>query len=229
MNKETKLNVFYILEQLVQIIILNVLFLAANFPLVAVVFIIGLKDIFQYPLLLLICSIPLGPSLIALFRSTFDSIADKDFSIYKKFFYSYKASFSKEIVPFLLIQGLLFLLSFDKTIYAIFPILTVVSPIYFILRFICLMALPFLSLELALFSNSIKDVLKNVIILIFTKPFLTILTIFYILFMLILINDFPVSLLFFIFSLFAFLFVSFDFNQVVERIKQSNLLKQEQI
>lgn len=229
MNKEAKLSVFSILELLVQIIILNILFLAANLPLVVVTFVIGLKDILQYPLLLLICSIPLGPSLIALFRSTFSSVADKSFSIYKNFYYSYKSSFSKDIVPFLLIQVLLFLLSFDKTAYTIFPILAIFSPVYFILRFICLMALPFLSLELALFSNSIKNTLKNVIILIFTKPFLTIFTILYILFVLILINELPVSLLFFTFSLFAFLFVSFDFNQVVERINQSNILKKEKI
>ncbi|MBP1039668.1 DUF624 domain-containing protein [Vagococcus sp. BWB3-3] len=207
-----------IFQLLIRLILLNGLFLGSNLPLLITFLIFGIDQSQQSPWLFFAASFTLGPALIALFRSSFAVIARQDVRIYRLYLGTYRHSFSKELLPIYLIQLLLFLLSFDRVIYPLIPGLSLLAPVYFLLRLGCLLILPFMALELALFKNPLKAVIKNSLILFFTKPLLHALTIFYVIFSLLIFNEMPASLVLFTFSLYPYLFISFDYSALTDRI-----------
>ncbi|KAF1298640.1 hypothetical protein BAU15_10970 [Enterococcus sp. JM4C] len=214
-----------ITQLFIRLILLNVLFLLFISPLVLFVSLIGIAQIDHYPFLLFLVSLTVPAAAVALFRSMFTLIDQPDEAIYKLFFRSYKQAFTKEISPLLMIHLLLFLLSFDGLLYSVFPSLTLLSPLYFILRFISLTLYPIYCLEIALFKNPVPVIAKNGLILFFSKPFLILLTVLYFLFALLILSELPAALLLFTFSLFCYLYISFDYISLTDRIAKSNSQK----
>lgn len=213
------LSPIVIFQTVIRVIVLNLLFLITNLPLVIIIFLSGLKSLETPSLVLMLSSLTLGPSLIALFKSFYHMLNQTDASVYRIFSRTYLGSFSKELYPFILIQLLLFALSYSSLAFELVPILRLLSPLYFILTYLGIMMLLFLSQELALFKNTFQQTLKNSFILIVTRPLITLLTVMYGLFSLLILNEFPASLLLFTFSLFSFLFVSFSFQDCRNRIE----------
>ncbi|MGM0124091.1 hypothetical protein IGI37_001465 [Enterococcus sp. AZ194] len=212
-----------ITQLIVRLLLLNVLFILMSSPLFYLLLTIGIKQINHYPFLFFLASLFLLPSAIALFRCTFSVIDTPDEAVYRLFFRSYKQAFSKEMIPLLFIHLFLFLISFDSIIYSFFPSLSLLSPIYFILRFFCLSIYPVYCLEIALFSNPVRVHFKNGLILFFSQPLLILLTIGYGLFTLLIISELPVALLLFVFSLFCYLYISFNYGALTDRIAKSRL------
>lgn len=208
--------IFSVVDNIIKLITLNLLFILGNLPLTIYIFLTGANSLISSPALTLLFSLSVGPSLIALFRCSFDYLNHR-FS-YKRFFTSYIASYSKDSLPLFLIQITLLFLSFTNFLYSILPIFSILAPIYFILKFSLFMLFPFVALEIALFHNSTSNILKNAFILFSTHPRMLLVTLGYFLFTLLIVNELPVSLLFFTFSLYAYLFTSFSFNTTNKRI-----------
>lgn len=213
------LSPIVIFQTIIRVIVLNTLFLITNLPSVIIIFLSGLDSLGAPSPVLMLSSLTLGPSLIALFKSFYHMLNQTDASVYRIFCRTYLGSFSKELYPFILIQLLLFTLSYSSLAFELVPMLSLLAPFYFILTYLGIMMLLFLSQELALFKNTFHQTLKNSFILIITRPLITILTVIYGLFSLLILNEFPASLLLFTFSLFSFLFVSFSFQDCRNRIK----------
>lgn len=221
MKKIVPTSFHSVTQLIIRLILLNVIFLLASLPVVCLLLFAGIERIHSYSLLFFLFSLPVAPASVALFRCTFSLIDTPEESVYKLFLHSYKQAYSKELIPLFFIHSLFFLLSFDTMIYALFPKLSLLSPFYFIIRFVGMGLYPIFCMEICLFKNPIRAVVQNGFILYFSKPLLILLTIGYFLFMLLMLNELPASLLFFSFSLFAYLYSSFNYSALTDRIAKS--------
>ncbi|MGY3748810.1 hypothetical protein [Vagococcus acidifermentans] len=220
MDEKRHVNPIFLTQTVIRIIVLNVLFIGSNLPLVAAALLFGPSTLAESSFLFFILSLTLGPSLIALFRSSFKAIELPDAGCYRVFFTTYIQSFSKEMLPLMFIQLVLFFLSFFNLAMSLFPVLSLLAPVYLFSKLVLMLLFPILSLEIALFQNTFQTNIKNALIILFKKPLLPLFTVIYAVFVLLLVNEFPASLLLFVFSLFTFLFTSFSFNDLQHRINQ---------
>lgn len=205
----------------IRLLLVNVFFILANFPLlIFLLFSGGVNAWESHSLLLLLTALPLVPSSIALFKSVFTMIDSPDQKIYSLFWKSYKRSFSKESLIPLVLLLMIYFLSFDSVLYKVLPSLSLLAPIYFCLRILFLCLFPFLCLEVALFQNTSLALIKNGFIQVLSKISILFFNLIYLLFAGLIINDLPVALLFFIFSLYAYLFISFNYSSLHKRITE---------
>ena len=119
-NKDIKPNLIIILSYYVWWFFLgNIYFILLNIPLVFLIIGLG-TGILEAPAIWFIslCCIPLGPSLAALMGSMGKLITDKDVSLTKQLFKTYKNSFKQSIIFWTIFSALLTLLYIDTSFFA---------------------------------------------------------------------------------------------------------------
>ncbi len=155
-----------------QMIGINFCFLCCNIPVLSFFAFVGITEIGNYLPFFLLCLLPLGPSLSALFYSIFRFRREKDikiFSVYKK---GYCNNFKQSIELSLLQLSIIFMMAmnirFFTSIISIF-----FMQIFFKILFIGVVILtPYFYLLIMRYKLSVKDIIKNTLILALGRPLL---------------------------------------------------------
>lgn len=223
MEKKGNLTLYHIFVFITSMVFLNLLFLIPNLPIVIISIMAGIKNVFHYPIFILLFLITLPPAAIALFRTSFDWVINKNLS-FKSFFKIFKSSFSIDSLPLYFLTLMPCSLFFQRIIIRSFPMFKIIAPVYYLIAFICGCMFPFACLEIALFKVSPVKQMKNILIETAIHPGLSIITILYCVFSLLLVGSFPASILIFIFSLYAYVFTSFYSSNLQERIEVARVM-----
>lgn len=200
--------------------LLNLLFILFNLPLVLFFVFIGISNIFVYLPLFLLCSIPIGSSLTALLYCMGKLIRTKDLNILKDFARGIKLNFKQStflwcfelILIFILYSNIKF---FSTSMYNLLLTCLFASLLIFIL-----LITPYIYLLISRFSMKTIDIIKGSFVLVFTRPLLTIFNMLILLFVLILFEISPGTVVLFFSSITTFL-ISFANRALLSELETS--------
>ncbi|MBU3133809.1 DUF624 domain-containing protein [Clostridium gasigenes] len=198
-------KIFDIFNYIFWFFLLNLFFMILNIPSVSFFLFLGISNISSYFPLFLICLIPIGPSLTSLLYCTGKLIRNKDLNIINDFIKGLKLNFKQAtflwcfelIVVFILYSNIKF---FSTSKYSL-----VSTCLFASLSIILLLMTPYIYILISRFTMTNMSIVKSSLILVFTRPIITISNIVIIIFSLILFEMTPGTIILFISSIFAFL------------------------
>lgn len=198
---------------------LNVFFMIVNIPLVFFILFIGITKIFTYLPLFLICSIPVGPSFAVLLYCTGKLVRQRDKNVFSDILKGVKLNFIQAliiwiiqlIIAFILYVNLSFFAQSNFIVFCLFACLGVVF----------LFITPYIYLIISRFSMKLFAILRVSIILVFTKPIITITNILVFAFVLILFEISPGTTVVFISSIATFL-ISYATKKLIKDLEESS-------
>ncbi|WP_297633299.1 hypothetical protein [uncultured Clostridium sp.] len=200
--------------------LLNLFFLILNIPLVIFFFTLGISNVTTYFPLFLLCSIPLAPSMCALFHVMNSFLRTKSFNIFfdlkKGIKLNLKQSLSVWIPELLIILVLHSNIKFFSSIYKN----TIFACFFVGILLIILLSTPFIFLLMTKFKMNNIQTIKAAVILTITRPILTITNFLLLIVSLVIFEVSPGTTVIFIFSLLAF-FLVFS-NRVLFKQLQEN-------
>lgn len=183
--------------------ILNLIFLLLNISVISFFMFVGISNISTYFPLFLLSLIPIGPSFTMLLYCMGKIIRNKDLNIIEDIKLGFKLNFKQS--TFIWIIQLLLILIINTNIRFFSRVSVLFSGISILVSIILLAITPYIYLVISRFSLSTIDVLKNSLILTFTKPAITIANISSMVFTLILFEISPGTTFLFMGSVLAFL------------------------
>lgn len=178
-----------------------------NLPAIFFILFVGISNIFNYFPLFLICLIPLMPAFNILVYCMSKCFKNKGFNILKDFKKGFILNFKQSLIIWIFELIFIFVLYSNITFFKVAFNNTIISCIFLGLLILLLLMTPFISLLISLFSNTSLNVIKNALVLTFTKPLLTLTNILVLLVALVLFEISPGTIFLFIGSLISFLFV----------------------
>lgn len=162
-------------------------------------FLANIFNIFWVNLLFLFTSLPIitiGPSLCALYKVCLKIVSGEEFLVYKEYFKEFKASFKKGLLLWLIVLGVGAFLGFD--LYLIIWRTDIVSERFsfvkyavFVLIFLLAQVFLYGFPLLASFENSLKNTIKNSLLLSIQKIQTTIMLVVIWIFSLVILHFFP--------------------------------------
>lgn len=200
-------KLFDICNYIFSFLILNLLFMLLNLPAIFFILFVGISNIFNYFPLFLICLIPLMPAFNILVYCMSKCFKNKGFNILKDFKKGFILNFKQSLIIWIFELIFIFVLYSNITFFKVAFNNTIISCIFLGLLILLLLMTPFISLLISLFSNTSLNVIKNALVLTFTKPLLTLTNILVLLVALVLFEISPGTIFLFIGSLISFLFV----------------------
>lgn len=186
--------------------ILNLLFMLLNIPIILFFLFVGISSIFAYFPLFLCCLLPTFPSFNILVYCMNKLFKNKGFNLMADFKKGLVLNFKQSLFIWSVELIFIFILYSNIKFFTLAYNNTVLSCIFIGIILIILLMTPFISLLISLFSNSSLNIVKNALILTFTRPMLTITNILLPLVCLVLFEVSPGTTFLFIASLLAFLF-----------------------
>lgn len=200
-------KLFDICNYIFSFLILNLLFMLLNLPAIFFILFVGISNIFNYFPLFLICLIPLMPAFNILVYCMSKCFKNKGFNLLKDFKKGFILNFKQSLIIWIFELIFVFVLYSNITFFKVAFNNTIISCIFLGLLILLLLMTPFISLLISLFSNTSLNVIKNALVLTFTKPLLTLTNILVLLVALVLFEISPGTIFLFIGSLISFLFV----------------------
>ena len=200
-------KLFDICNYIFSFLILNLLFMLLNLPAIFFILFVGISNIFNYFPLFLICLIPLMPAFNILVYCMSKCFKNKGFNLLKDFKKGFILNFKQSLIIWIFELIFIFVLYSNITFFKVAFNNTIISCIFLGLLILLLLMTPFISLLISLFSNTSLNVIKNALVLTFTKPLLTLTNILVLLVALVLFEISPGTIFLFIGSLISFLFV----------------------
>lgn len=183
--------------------ILNLIFLLFNIPAISFFMFIGISSINTYLPLFLLTLLPFGPSFTMLLYCTGKIIRNKDLNFMEDIKLGFKLNFKQSTVVWIIELILILILNINIRFFSRFNFLLV--GVFILLSIILLVITPYLYLLISRFSLKTLDLIKNSIILAFTRPLISLANIFCILFSMILFELSPGTTFLFMGSILAFL------------------------
>lgn len=154
-------------------LILNILFLFSNIPLFVFIFGIGISKIAELFPAFLLCLLPLGPSLCAIFHCMNKLIINKDIYSFREFVKGYKSNFVQSFFLGAIHLGIIFMLVMDIQLFTkIYPNF-VFTIIFIILLVLTILITPNLYLLIMKFKLKNLQVIKTALAITIGKPVLT--------------------------------------------------------
>ncbi|MBB6713370.1 DUF624 domain-containing protein [Clostridium gasigenes] len=198
-------KIFDIFNYIFWFFLLNLFFMILNIPLISFFIFLGISNISLYLPLFLISLIPIAPSLTALLYCTGKLIRNRDLNIINDFIKGLKLNFKQAtflwcfelIVVFILYSNIKF---FYTSKYSL-----VSTCLFSSITIIVLLMTPYIYILISRFTMTNMAIVKSSLILVFTRPIITISNIVIIIFSLILFEMTPGTTILFISSIFAFL------------------------
>lgn len=185
------------------ILLLNLLFIFSNIPVIVFLLGIGIEGIDTYLFLFSICSIPVGPSLCAVFYCMHKLIRQKDICVFRDYIKGYTQNFKQSLI-FAIGQSVLFvMLNVNLKAFMMHSFLFTV--IFSVLLFIMLLVTPNLYIITMRFKMSLFDILKAAVTITVSKPLLTLGNMASFLFTLMLYEIVPGTTILFFISIYSFL------------------------
>lgn len=183
--------------------ILNLVFLVVNIPAVAFFMFIGISNIGTYLPLFLLALIPFGPSFTMLLYCTGKLIRNKDLDLFQDIKQGFKLNFKQSTLIWIVELIIIFALNTNIRFFSRYsPIL---SGIFVLLSIVLLLTSPYIYVLISRFSLSTKALIKNVVILAFTRPLISIGNVLAMVFTMILFEISPGTTFLFMGSILAFL------------------------
>ncbi|MCI9069141.1 DUF624 domain-containing protein [Clostridium sp.] len=183
--------------------VLNLVFLFFNIPLLSFIFLIGISNIETCLPLFLITLIPFGPSITMLIYCMGKLIKNKDLDLVSDIKLSLKLNFRQAFFVWSLELLIIFILNVNIKFFSKYSV--ILSGIFLLISLMILFISPYIYVLISRFSMNTKDIVKNSIILTFTRPIISIANILSIIFTLILFEISPGTTFLFIGSILAFL------------------------
>lgn len=186
-------------------LILNFLFMLFNIPIILFLIFLGMDNIINYFPLFLLCLIPVMPLFTSLLYCMGKIIKNRDLNLIKDFNHGIKLNIKQSLIFWILELLLIFILYFNIKFFSYLKYGLFLNCL-FISIFITLIAVtPYIYLLISRFSMQNRSVLKNSLILTFTRPILTFTNILIFIIILILFEITPGTTILFISSIAAFL------------------------
>lgn len=188
-------------------LVLNFCFVICNLPILLYFLSVGMTGMGTYLPLLLICLIPVGPALCALFHCMFRLIKNRDLKVLRDYIYGYKRNFMQAVKLASVQVILVFLFVNNISLFTeSYPNLFLV--ILFTILFVLLLFMtPYLYFMTARYEMRSLNIFKGALTIVFTKPVLSICSGFCFLFVLMLFEITAGTTVLFISSIYAFLIV----------------------
>jgi uncharacterized membrane protein YesL len=204
----------------------NIYFLLVNIPFIFICLISAQTVAPGINLILIICSLSVGPALVALFSVMGKLIREKDLNVTKDFFIAYKKNFLEAIFVWTIIVLMLSVLYIDITAIMVGPVFNIILlAIGFIIISLTFYILPIISR----FYLRKRDVLKLAFIYSIKKIHLTILNWVLLIGLFMLLGKVSTLMFLFMWSIFGYMVMFFQrgiLKELEEKIanqKQSNI------
>jgi uncharacterized membrane protein YesL len=150
--------------------ILNLLFLLSNLPFLGFFFLVGISRIGEYLPLFLVCLLPMGPSLCALFYCMNKLIKNKDLYPVRSYFKGYFNNFKQAAVIAAMQAGCAFIICASMRFFKEIPGFSAFSIILFIQLALLLLVTPFLYLLISRYQMKIIEIIKASAVIVIGKP-----------------------------------------------------------
>lgn len=214
-------RIFDIFNYIFWFFLLNLFFMVFNIPLVSFFMFIGISNIFSYFPLFLLCLIPVGPSLTALLYCMGKLIRNRDLSILNDFIKGLKLNFRQATLFWCFELLIIFMLYSNIKFFTTAQYSLVLTCLFASLIILLLLMTPYIYILISRFSMKFMDIIKASLVLVFTRPILTISNILIILVCLILFEMTPGTVVLFIASIFAFL-ISYANKALLLELESTN-------
>ncbi|MBU3136899.1 DUF624 domain-containing protein [Clostridium gasigenes] len=198
-------RIFDIFNYIFWFFLLNLFFMIFNIPIILFFVLVGISNIFLYLPLFLICLIPIGPSLTALLYCTGKLIRNRDLNIINDFIKGLKLNFKQSTLLWCFELIVMFILYSNIKFFSTSKYSLVLTCLFASLTILVLLTTPYIYILISRFSMNNMNIIKASLILVFTRPMITISNIVILIFSLILFEMTPGTTILFISSIFAFL------------------------
>lgn len=215
-------KLFDICSYIFSFFILNLLFMILNIPILLFILSVGISDIFNYLPLFSLCLIPIMPAFNTLVYCMNKLFKNKGFNLISDFKKGFLLNFKQSLFIWSIELIFIFILCSNIRLFKLVYNNTIVSCLFIGILLIILLMTPYISLQISLFSNSSLNIIRNAIILMFTRPLLTFTNILVALISLVLFEISPGTIFLFIASLLAFMFVFANRTLIKELESTSN-------
>lgn len=200
-------RIFDIFNYIFWFFLLNLFFMIFNIPIVWFFMFVGISNIYTYLPLFLICLIPLGPSITTLLYCMGKLIRNGDIHIIKDFIKGLKLNFKQSTIIWCCEILLVFMLYSNIKFFSTAKFSLVITCLFASLIILILLMTPYIFILISRFSMKNIDIIKSSLVLVFTRPILTISNILILLFSFILFEITPGTVILFIASIFSFLLI----------------------
>lgn len=200
-------RIFDIFNYIFWFFLLNLFFMIFNIPLVWFFMFVGISNIFTYLPLFLLCLIPIGPSLTTLLYCMGKLIRNGDIHIMKDFINGLKLNFKQSTFLWCCELIAVFMLYSNIKFFSTAKFSLVITCLFVSLIILILLMTPYIFILISRFSMKNMDTIKASIILVFTRPIITISNILILLVSFILFEVTPGTVILFIASIFSFLII----------------------
>ena len=185
-------------------LLLNIFFMILNIPLVSFFVFIGISNTFSCFPLFLICLIPVGPALTALLYCMGKLIRNKDLNIIKDFIKGLKLNFKQSAFLWCCELITVFMLYSNMKFFSTAKYSLVLTCLFASLTILTLLITPYIYILISRFSMKNMDIIRSSLILVFTRPILTLSNTLIFIALLVLFEITPSTIILFISSIFAF-------------------------
>lgn len=185
--------------------ILNLLFLLSNLPFLGFFFLVGISRAGEYLPSFLLCLLPLGPSLCALFYCMNKLIKNKDLYPVRSYFKGYFNNFKQSAVIAAMQLSCAFIICASMRFFEAVPEFSAFSIILLIELALLLLITPFLYLLISRYQMKMLEIIKASFVIVIGKPLYAIGNAVVFLFVLMLFELIAGTTFLFIGSLYAFL------------------------
>lgn len=184
---------------------LNLFFLIFNLPMMFFIFFVGISKSFMYLPLFLLCLMPTGSSLTALLYCMGKLLRNKSLNVLKDFIKGLKLNFKQSLFFWLSELIVIFILYSNIKFFSTANYNLILISIFIFLSVLMAISTPYIYILMSRFSMRNIDLLRNSLILTFTRPLMTVCNILISIVSLILFEMMPGAMCLFIFSIFTFL------------------------
>lgn len=213
-------KIFDVFNVVLLFFILNLLFMLVNIPIIVFLFTLGISQIFNYFPLFLLCLIPLGPAFTILLYCMGQFIKYKSLTLKIDLVKGIKLNTIQSLFIWCIELAIVFMIYSNMMFFASRAHSFLITCISMTLGIVLLAVSPYIYLLISRFSMKTVDIIKTALVLTFTRPLLTITNILILLFMLLLFELSPGTIVLFCSSILAY------FIQFVNRPLLTNLEKQ---
>ncbi len=198
---------------------LNLIFMLVNIPTVLFLIFIGISKVTTYLPLFLVCLIPFAASFTTLLYCMGKIIRNKDINVLSDFIHGFKSNFKNSTIIWIGELVLVFILYTNVNFFSKVQNNLIFSSLFIGIFLILILITPYIFLLISRFSMDIKSIIKSSLILLFTRPLITIANVLCFVFTLILFELAASTTVLFMSSITAFL-IMFSSQALLKELEE---------
>ncbi|MDC7288985.1 DUF624 domain-containing protein [Blautia schinkii] len=151
----------------------NLCFLAANLPVLLFFSLAGISQVRACLPLFLLCMVPFGPSLSAVFYCMNRLLNNTETSVFKNFLHGYKSDLSLKLTVSFLQMFCILVLWTNVEFFRYQMVIPVLSVLFTVLFAVVICMTPTLYLLASRYRMSVRQLIQDAVILLITRPVIT--------------------------------------------------------